>query len=118
MFDAPGLEKVSEECATGMSRRSCGRRSRPRQPATTLLTAWPACGTRTGTAVNARGYKASLDFRRPATESIPMSKESAFPKVSRIEYEGPKSKNPLAFKHYNAEELVDGKLMKAHLRFS
>lgn len=36
----------------------------------------------------------------------------------RIQYEGPSSKNPLAFKHYNPEELVDGKPMKAHLRFA
>jgi xylose isomerase len=43
---------------------------------------------------------------------------SAFPKISRIEYEGPKSKNPLAFKHYKAEEMVEGKTMREHLRFS
>ena len=43
---------------------------------------------------------------------------SAFPKISKIEFENPKSKNPLAFKHYNAEELVEGKTMKEHLRFS
>ncbi|WP_309386020.1 xylose isomerase [Cerasicoccus frondis] len=36
----------------------------------------------------------------------------------RIAYEGPKSKNPLAFKHYSADELVDGKPMKEHLRFA
>ena len=42
----------------------------------------------------------------------------AFPGISRIEYEGPESKNPLAFKHYNAEELVEGKSMADHLRFS
>src|SRR5437763_9070665 len=41
-----------------------------------------------------------------------------FPSISKIAYEGPKSKNPLAFKHYNAEELVDGKSMKEQLRFS
>ena len=41
-----------------------------------------------------------------------------FPGVSKIQYEGPHSKNPLAFKHYNAEELVAGKSMKDHLRFS
>jgi xylose isomerase len=29
-----------------------------------------------------------------------------FPEVSKIEYEGPKSKNPLAFKHYNPEEVA------------
>jgi xylose isomerase len=43
---------------------------------------------------------------------------SAFPKVAKIEYEGPKSKNPLAFKHYNAEEVVEGKTLREHLRFS
>jgi len=41
-----------------------------------------------------------------------------FPKISKIQYEGPSSRNPLAFKHYNADELVDGKTMKEHLRFS
>jgi xylose isomerase len=42
----------------------------------------------------------------------------AFPNIAKIQYEGPQSKNPLAFKHYNAEELVEGKPMKDHLRFS
>ena len=42
----------------------------------------------------------------------------AFPGIGRIPYEGPDSKNPLAFKHYNAEEVVAGKTMKDHLRFS
>jgi xylose isomerase len=42
----------------------------------------------------------------------------AFPGIGRIEYEGPQSKNPLSFKHYNAEELVEGKTMGEHLRFS
>lgn len=41
-----------------------------------------------------------------------------FPDIGQIKYEGPDSKNPLAFKHYNAAELVDGKSMKDHLRFS
>jgi xylose isomerase len=43
---------------------------------------------------------------------------SAFANVRKIPYEGPKSKNPLAFKHYDASELVEGKPMKDHLRFS
>lgn len=42
----------------------------------------------------------------------------AFPNVSKIQYEGPKSKNPLAFKWYNPDEIVEGKRMKDHLRFS
>jgi len=41
-----------------------------------------------------------------------------FPGISKIQYEGPSSKNPLAFKHYKADELVEGKPMKDHLRFS
>lgn len=42
----------------------------------------------------------------------------AFPKIGKIQYEGPKSKNPLAFKHYNPEEMVEGKTMRDQLRFS
>lgn len=41
-----------------------------------------------------------------------------FPGISKIQYEGPSSKNPLAFKHYNPAQLVEGKPMKEHLRFS
>lgn len=43
---------------------------------------------------------------------------SAFPEISQITFEGPASKNPLAFKQYNPEELVEGKTMRDHLRFS
>ncbi|MDB5352158.1 MAG: xylose isomerase [Planctomycetota bacterium] len=42
----------------------------------------------------------------------------AFPDVKKIVYGGPKSRNPLEFKHYNATEMVGGKTMKDHLRFS
>ncbi|MDX6765532.1 MAG: xylose isomerase [Candidatus Methylacidiphilales bacterium] len=42
----------------------------------------------------------------------------AFPDISKITFEGASSKNPLAFKHYNASELVEGKSMKDHLRFA
>ena len=41
-----------------------------------------------------------------------------FPDVTKITYEGPDSKNPLAFRHYNPDELVACKSMKEHLRFS
>ena len=41
-----------------------------------------------------------------------------FPDVPIISYEGPKSTNPLAFRHYNATEMIDGKSMKDHLRFA
>ncbi len=42
----------------------------------------------------------------------------AFPKIKKIKFEGPDSKNPLAFRYYNEDEIVEGKTMKEHLRFS
>ncbi len=42
----------------------------------------------------------------------------AFPEVTKVTYEGPKSANPLAFRYYNPEEKVEGKTMKDHFRFS
>lgn len=41
-----------------------------------------------------------------------------FPNVQKIKYEGQDSKNPLAFKHYDASEKVMGKTMAEHLRFA
>lgn len=43
---------------------------------------------------------------------------SYFPDVPKIAYEGPTSKNPLTFRHYNPDEIVAGKAMKDHLRFA
>ena len=43
---------------------------------------------------------------------------NAFPGITKIQYEGPDSKNPLAFKHYDAKEIIEGKTMAEHLRFS
>lgn len=42
----------------------------------------------------------------------------AFPDVKKIQYEGPNSRNPLAFRWYNENEVIEGKTMKDHLRFS
>ncbi len=44
--------------------------------------------------------------------------EAFFPNVDKVAYEGPDSKNPLAFKHYDPAEAVEGKAMKDHLRFA
>jgi len=44
--------------------------------------------------------------------------KSHFPQIGQISYEGPKSENPLAFKHYNPDEVIDGRTMAEHLRFS
>src|SRR2546426_428225 len=56
--------------------------------------------------------------RTVAEVEVVMSATPAFPDVSKISYEGPKSKNPLAFKHYNASEKIAGKTMCDHLRFA
>ena len=41
-----------------------------------------------------------------------------FPDVPKIAFGGPKSRNPLEFKHYDPNEVVGGKTMRDHLRFS
>ena len=41
---------------------------------------------------------------------------AAFPEIERIRFEGPKSKNPLAYRYYDADEKVEGKAMKDILR--
>nr|WP_321527243.1 xylose isomerase [uncultured Cohaesibacter sp.] len=41
-----------------------------------------------------------------------------FGSLSKIQYEGPDSDNPLAFHHYNPDEIVMGKSLKDHLRFA
>lgn len=44
---------------------------------------------------------------------------SFFPTISSpIRYEGPTSLNPLSFKHYQPDEIIDGRRMSEHLRFS
>ena len=42
----------------------------------------------------------------------------AFAGIGRIKYEGPATKNMLAFRHYDADAVVEGKPMKDHLRFA
>ena len=41
-----------------------------------------------------------------------------FPDVPPIRYEGPDSRNPLSFRYYDADAVVEGKSMKDHLRFA
>ena len=38
--------------------------------------------------------------------------------IPRIRFEGPQSANPLAFRHYDPDELFDGVSLKARMRFS
>lgn len=46
------------------------------------------------------------------------SSKSHFPHIAKIRYEGPRSANALSFKHYNPAEVIDGKTLKEHMRFS
>ncbi len=41
-----------------------------------------------------------------------------FKNIGRIPYEGKNSTNPLAFKYYNPDEVIDGKPMREHLKFA
>ena len=43
---------------------------------------------------------------------------SYFPDIPVIPFEGPDGRNPLAFRHYDAEALVEGKPMREHLKFA
>jgi len=43
---------------------------------------------------------------------------SVFQGIGKIQYEGKQSKNPLAFKHYNPDEIVLGRRMEDYLRFA
>jgi xylose isomerase len=41
-----------------------------------------------------------------------------YPGIAKVQYKGPASTDPLAFRHYNPEEQIEGKSMKEHLRFA
>ena len=41
-----------------------------------------------------------------------------FPNIGKIKFEGKDSKNDLAFKYYNPDEIIDGKPMREHLKFA
>ena len=43
---------------------------------------------------------------------------SYFDGIAPIAFEGPDSDNPLAFHHYDPDEVVLGKRMEEHLRFA
>lgn len=41
-----------------------------------------------------------------------------FEGINKVPFEGPSSVNPMAFRHYNPDEIVMGKRMEDHLRFA
>ena len=44
--------------------------------------------------------------------------EQFFNNVNKIQFEGPDSTNPFAFRYYDENQVVNGKTMKEHLRFA
>ncbi|MBN2411892.1 xylose isomerase [candidate division KSB1 bacterium] len=49
---------------------------------------------------------------------VTIGQREYFPGISQIKYEGPDSKNPLAFKYYDESKVVAGKTMKDFFRFA
>ena len=47
-----------------------------------------------------------------------MATKEYFPGVGKIKFEGKESKNPMAFRYYDAEKVVNGKKMKDWLKFA
>ena len=43
---------------------------------------------------------------------------SYFPMIKELKYEGPRTENPFAYRHYEPEQEILGKPMKEHLRFA
>ncbi|MGI9202277.1 MAG: xylose isomerase [Woeseiaceae bacterium] len=52
------------------------------------------------------------------TRTVITGDTTYFPGVDQIQYEGPESDNPMAFKAYDASRLVAGKTMEDHLRYA
>lgn len=52
------------------------------------------------------------------SRSIFIGETEFFPGIGQIQYEGPESDNPLAFKTYDPNRIVGGKSMQDHLRFA
>ncbi len=49
---------------------------------------------------------------------VTIGNKEFFPGIGKIPFEGPESKNPLAFKYYEENRVVAGKSMKDHFRFA
>ena len=50
--------------------------------------------------------------------SLPNNEKSFFQGIGKIKFEGKESKNPLAFKWYNENQVVNGQSMKEYFRFA
>ena len=53
-----------------------------------------------------------------AKKTVFKPRKQHFPGIDKIAYEGTDSDRALAFRHYDPAEVIDGKTMKEHMRFS
>jgi xylose isomerase len=58
------------------------------------------------------------DAKPVLTAKSATSTNEFFPQIGKIKFEGTKSKNPLAFRYYDAEKEINGKKMKDWLKFA
>jgi len=49
---------------------------------------------------------------------MPKNTRPQYFNVPRVRFEGPRSTNALAFRHYDPAESIDGRTLKEHMRFS
>lgn len=49
---------------------------------------------------------------------LTLGNKEYFPGIGEIKFEGKESKNPLAYKYYNPDQVVAGKTMREHFKFS
>ena len=47
-----------------------------------------------------------------------MATKEYFPGIGKIKFEGKDSKNPMAFRYYDAEKVINGRKMKDWLKFA
>ncbi|HDL19475.1 MAG TPA: xylose isomerase [Bacteroidetes bacterium] len=50
--------------------------------------------------------------------NVTVGEKSYFPEIEKINYEGPDSLNPLAFRYYDENRVIAGKPMEDHFRFA
>jgi xylose isomerase len=49
---------------------------------------------------------------------VTVGSKEYFSEIGKISFEGPSSKNPLAFKYYDEQKVIAGKTLQEHLRFA
>ena len=49
---------------------------------------------------------------------LTLGEKEYFEGISKIQYEGKESKNPLAFKYYDSSKIINGKSLEDHFRFA